>query len=122
MAVIQNKRKTVIKKGTNYSYNAETFATEHTVDNFHEAKSAQDIIDNIVPFEINGRKFIVFDTETHPTTLKSNEIPDGMVRRWVGTGKSAKPQDLPFCISICDGKNAYTLHDTLENKIGRAHV
>jgi len=115
MAVIKSKRRSVIKKGTNFSYNPETFTKEHSVDFFHEAKSAQEIIDNIVPFEINGRKFIVFDTETYPTPLKSNEIPNGLVRRWVGSGKSAKPQDLPFCISICDGKNAYTLHDTLDN-------
>ena len=57
----------------------------------------------------------MFDTETYSLPLKSNEIPNGLVRRWVGSGKSAKPQDLPFCISICDGKNAYTLHDTLDN-------
>lgn len=115
MAVIKRKRRSVIKKGTNFSYNPETFTKEHSVDFFHEAKSAQEIIDNIVPFEINGRKFIVFDTETYPTPLKSNEIPNGMVRRWVGSGKSAKPQDFPFCISICDGKRAYTLYDTLDN-------
>ena len=115
MAVIKSKRKAVIKKGTNFSYNPETFTKEHSVEFFHEAKSAQEIIDNIVPFEINGRKFIVFDTETYATPLKSNEIPNGLVRRWVGSGKSAKPQDLPFCISICDGKKAYTLHDNLDN-------
>jgi len=115
MAVIKSKRRSVIKKGTNFSYNPETFTKEHSIDFFHEAKSAQEIIDNIVPFEINGRKFIVFDTETYSTPLKSNEIPGGMVRRWVGSGKSANPQDLPFCISICDGKRAYTLHDTLDN-------
>lgn len=115
MAVIQSKRKSVIKKGTNFSYNAQTFSAEHSVDFFHEAESAQEILDNINPFELCGRKFIVFDTETYPTPLKSNEIPDGLVRRWVGSGKSAKPQDFPFCISICDGKVAYTLHDTLDN-------
>lgn len=100
MAVIQNKRKSVIKKGTNFSYNPETFLKEHSVENFHSATSAQEILDAIEPFELNGRKFIVFDTETHPTDIKSNEVPDGLVRRWVGSGKSAKPQDLPFCMSI----------------------
>jgi DNA polymerase I-like protein with 3'-5' exonuclease and polymerase domains len=115
MAVIKSKRKSVIKKGTNYSYNPKTFVKEHKVPFFHEVQTAEELLDRIEPFEIDGRKFIVFDTETYPTELPSNKIPKGMVRRWVGSGKSAKPQDFPFCISICDGKNSFTIHDTLDN-------
>mgnify|MGYP001060144411 CR=1 FL=1 len=116
MAVIQSKRRSVIKKGFNYSYDASSFNKEHRVDNFYEAKDASEILNNIKPFEIGGRKFVVFDTESYPTVLSNHEIPDGMVRRWVGSGKSAKPQDFPFCISICDGTNAYTLHDSIDTK------
>lgn len=115
MANIQPKKKSVIQKGTNFSYNPDTFIKEHKVSNFFEVSSAEEMIKCVQPFEFKGRRFITFDTETYATALKNNHIPKGIVRRWVGTGKSASPQDYPFCISICDGKNAYTLFDTEEN-------
>ena len=69
----------------------------------------------IKPFEFKGRKFITFDTETHPYFTNSHLVPTNVVRRWVGSGKSAVPQDYPFCISICDGKNSYTMYDSVDN-------
>jgi DNA polymerase-1 len=119
MAVIQPKapaRKSVIQKGTNFTYNPLTFAKEHKVKNFFEVFSAEEMIQKVKPLEFMGRKFIFFDTETYPTQLKNHNIPSSVVRRWVGTGKAAHPQDFPFCISICDGTNSYTLFDNLENK------
>lgn len=115
MAAIQPKRKSVIKKGTNFSYNAKTFKAEHKMANSYETDKAEDVLKLIKPFELQGRKFIVLDTEDYPTSIQSHDLPYNVVRRWVGTGKKASPVDLPFCMSFCDGVNMITLYDTLEN-------
>ena len=112
--VIQPKRRPVIQKGAGYAYNADTFAKEHKVSNFF-AVSAEELLKRVKPFELLGRKFITFDTETHPHFASSQDVPESVVRRWVGTGKSAVPQDFPFCISICDGTNSYTVFDSVQN-------
>lgn len=72
------------------------------------------VLQELKPFELDGKKFIVIDTETHAVELASTDLTT-IVRRWVGSGKSAKPQDFPFCISICDGTNSYTVFDSYEN-------
>lgn len=115
LATIRSKQKAVIKKGTGYTYNPQTFAKEHKVANFHEVDDPQEILQRIKPFELYNRKFITFDTETHAHFKSNSEVPKSVVRRWVGTGKSANPQDYPFCMSICDGKNAYSIYDTVNN-------
>lgn len=115
MAVIQSKKRPVIQKGNGYSYNPETFAKEHKVDFFHVIDDPQELLKRVDPFEFRGRRFITFDTETHPEYPSSHVVPNTVVRRWVGTGKKAVPQDFPFCISICDGKNSYTIYDTVRN-------
>lgn len=115
MAVIRPKRKAVIQKGTGYTYIAESFVKDHKVANFYEVDDPQEILQRIKPFELYNRKFITFDTETHAHFKSNSEVPKSVVRRWIGTGKSACPQDYPFCISICDGKNAYSIYDTVNN-------
>lgn len=112
---IQPKKKPVIKKGTGYIYLPDSFEAEHAIDRFIVVNSAQELLDKVEPFELSGRRFITFDTETHPHFRHSTDVPPTVVRRWVGTGKSATPQDYPFCISICDGKYSYTLYDSVEN-------
>lgn len=112
---IQPKKQPVIRKGTGYTYNAETFANEHKVSNFFVVESAEELLARVKPFELLGRRFITFDTETHPFYTNSQLVPESVVRRWVGSGKHATPQDYPFCISICDGKNSYTLYDSVAN-------
>lgn len=119
MAVIQPKKMPVIKKGNGYTYVPATFASEHSYPNFIEVDDPLELLRHVEPFEFHGRKFITFDTETHPHYRNSHEVPRWVVRRWVGTGKTATPQDYPFCISICDGKNAYTIYDTVENKFAK---
>lgn len=115
LAVIQSKKRPVIQKGNGYSYIAATFAKEHAKENFIEVEDPDELLRLVEPFEYRGRKFITFDTETHPHFKSSQEVPPTVVRRWVGTGKQATPQDYPFCLSICDGKNAYTIYDSIEN-------
>lgn len=110
---IQSKRKPVIQKGTGYSYNADTFDKEHKVSNFFVVDSAEELLQRVKPFELFGRRFITFDTETHPHFSNSQQVPASIVRRWVGSGKHANPQDFPFCISICDGTNSFTLYDNV---------
>ena len=113
--VIQPKKRPVIQKGNGYSYNPATFAKEHKQPNFFEVKTAEELLSRVEPFEFMGRRFITFDTETSAHYKSSQHLPEGVVRRWVGSGKSATPQDYPFCISVCDGKNSYTLYDSIEN-------
>ena len=115
MLSIQPKKRPVIKKGAGFTYNPETFSKEHITSNFIEADDPQELLSMIKPFEFKGRKFITFDTETHPYFTNSHLVPTNVVRRWVGSGKSAVPQDYPFCISICDGKNSYTIYDSVDN-------
>lgn len=112
---IQPKKRPVIQKGNGYTYVPATFAEEHKVANFHVVATAEELISKVQPFELMGRKFITFDTETHPHFMNSQQVPDWVVRRWVGSGKHATPQDYPFCISICDGKHSYTLFDSVDN-------
>lgn len=120
MAVIQaNKKKAIIKNGTNFSYNPLTFAKEHKVKHFIDTDDPQVILNNIKPYNYEGLKIISMDTETSPLDLDSNDIPQGLVRRWVGTGKSAKPQDLPFCMSFFDGTTAFSIYDSLDNKFSK---
>lgn len=113
--IIQPKKRPVIQKGNGYTYNPATFAKEHKQPNFFEVKSAKEMLERVKPFEFMGRKFITFDTETSAFFKSSQLLPKHVVRRWVGSGKSATPQDYPFCVSICDGTNSYTLYDTAEN-------
>jgi len=111
---IQAKKRPVIKKGNVIVYHPETFA-KYKRANFIWAKTADEILDNVKPLELLGRRFITFDTETHPYFSSSHIVPIDVVRRWVGTGKQAVPQDYLFCISICDGTNAWVLFDSVEN-------
>lgn len=117
---IQSRKRPIIQKGTGYNYIPESFEKDHKVHNFIVVETAQELLDNVQPFELFGRRFITFDTETHPHFRSSQDLPKTVVRRWVGTGKSATPQDYPFCISICDGKQSYTLFDTVDNDFAEA--
>lgn len=119
MAVIQSKKKPVIQKGNGYAYNAATFAKEHAYSNFIEVNDPLELLKLVQPFEFKGRKFITFDTETHPYFSSSHHVPPTVVRRWVGSGKQAVPQDLPFSIQICDGVNSYTIYDSIENNFDK---
>ena len=115
MAVIQAKKRPVIQKGNGYVYNPSTFAKEHKVKNFYVVDDPAELLERVKPFEFRGRRFITFDTETHPHFTSSHKVPKTVVRRWVGTGKRAVPQDFPFCISICDGTNSYTIFDNVRS-------
>lgn len=112
---IQSKRRPVIQKGSGYTYDPATFDAEHKVDFFYVVQTAEELLNKVEPFELFGRKFVTFDTETHPHFKNSQDVPEWVVRRWVGSGKHATPQDYPFCISICDGKRSYTLFDCVDN-------
>ena len=116
---IQPKKKPVIQKGNGYVYNQATFAKEHKVKNFYVVDTPEELLSRVKPFELRGRKFITFDTETHPHFSNSQQVPPTVVRRWVGSGKSATPQDFPFCISICDGTNCYTMFDSVSNDFAK---
>lgn len=118
MPVIQSKHMpTITTRGTVF-YNEENFH-EHEYANFHECYSADEMISLTKPFyvpEYPDRKFLTFDTETFSTGINDNSLPQNVVRRWVGSGKKANPQDLPFCLSISDGDYSYVLYDDLNNR------
>lgn len=114
MANIKPKVKSNIQKGINFTYSPATFA-EHIMPQFIETDDPNEILNGIEPLEFGGMKIIFFDTETFPYFKLNHLVPIGIVRRWVGSGKKANPQDFPFCITICDGKKAYVIYDTQEN-------
>jgi DNA polymerase-1 len=118
-AVIQPKKKPVIKKGNGFVYDPATFYKDHHVPNSYEVDDPQIILDNIKPLEFIGRKFISFDTETHPHYAKSSDVPPSVVRRWVGKGKKAVPQDYPFSLQVSDGTNNYCIYDTMANNFNK---
>jgi DNA polymerase-1 len=113
-AVIQAKHAPLIQKGNGMSYDPATFAKQHAISNFLEIDDPQQILDMVKPLEFAGHRLLFFDTETHPYFRSSHDVPSNVVRRWVGTGKKATPQDYPFCISLCDGVNSYVLYDSYE--------
>lgn len=114
MAIIQPKRVPIIQKDKTLSYVPSTFS-KHKMDNIIELDDPQEILNLVKPFEFRGRKFITFDTETHPHYKKSDALPPNVVRRWVGSGKSAIPQDYPFSVQICDGTNSFVIYDTFKD-------
>lgn len=118
MAVIQSKNVPIIKQGDGYTYNQATFK-EHIVDKFIELQDPIDFLKRVKPFEFKGRRFITFDTETHPHFKHSHIVPKEVVRRWVGSGKKATPQDYPFSLQVCDGKNSYSIYDSVENEFAK---
>lgn len=118
-AVIQTKHSALIQKGNGLSYDAKTFEKNHSVQNFIEVDNPHDLLKMIDPITIDGHTLLFFDTETHPYFKNSHDVPSNVVRRWVGTGKKAVPQDYPFCISLCDGTNSYVLYDNYESGFTR---
>lgn len=114
-AVIKPKKKPVIQKGEGFTYNPATFMAEHHVPFFYPDCTAEEVLAQVKPFEFIGRKFIFFDTETHPYFKSSKDVPKTVVRRWVGTGKKATPQDFPFSIQVCDGTHSFCVYDSVDN-------
>lgn len=80
-------------------------------DNFYLV-TADELINRLNPYQ--GR-YITVDTETYPLPIYDHDLPSHVVRRWIGSGKSAKPQDMPFIVSMCDGTNCYSVMDSLDN-------
>ena len=114
MPVIQPKHKPKIIKGNGISYNPETFINEKIP--YFQMASSEEILKAIQPYEYaEGKKVISFDTETYKYFEDSHQVPPSIVRRWVGSGKKAHPQDFPFSISLCDGTNSFVVYDTYEN-------
>jgi len=95
-------------------YSLEAFK-EYKQSNFHIIEDPQELLGLVKPFDLDGKPCIILDTETHPYYENSHAVPSSVVRRWVGTGKNAVPQDYPFEISVCDGTNCYALFDSIDN-------
>lgn len=114
---IKKKQSNIVAKAV-ANYNPETFH-EFERANFKEV-TPEYVLENIKPIEFDflpGRKFISWDTETFATLFPSNRMPANVVRRFIKRQGSSDyiPNDFPFCVSICDGENAYAVYDTLEN-------
>ena len=82
--------------------------------NFKEV-TAEELIDQIKPLEFRGMRLISVDTETFYTGVRANKLPGEVVRRWIKSDSKTIPNDFPFCISMCDGTNAFVVYDTLQN-------
>lgn len=102
--------KLTIKVSEGIHYNPETFAS-HKLANIFAVDTPEEMIELFA-----NEKVISFDTETtHVGSTVFHDCPDGIVRRIVGTGKSAGYQDIPFCISLSDGQVGVSIYDTPEN-------
>lgn len=98
-------------------YNPATFE-KFAMPNFQEV-SAEELLERISPATFDflpGRRFISTDTETFYTGVPAERLPKEVVRRWIKQKQKYIPNDFPFCIPICDGKNAFVVYDTLQNQ------
>lgn len=115
---VKKKQTSIVAKSV-VNYNPDTFA-EYKRDNFNEV-TAEELLAKIKPMEFDflpGRRFIAWDTETFATLFPANRMPSNVVRRFIKKHGSSDyiPNDFPFCISVCDGVNAFVVYDTLENQ------
>jgi len=110
MATILPKKKPVIQKGEGCAYDPAHFPKES---HFIEA-TAEEVLKKLKPYDFKGRKLITFDTETYGAARTSHQVPETNVRRWVGTGKLAKPQDFPFSVQLCDGTHSFAVYEDFD--------
>ena len=103
-AHVKPKHMPVVKPKTVESFNAKDFEEFGITTN-----EPDDVLSVFKPLEFMGQKWVFFDTETKPLYASSQDVPEGHVRRWVGSGKKAVPQDVPFVISVGNGDDNYTL-------------
>lgn len=116
MAIQPNDGPTIVPKYS-LSYSPETFA-EQKDPRFVEV-SAHELLTSIKPNRFDflpGRQFISADTETFFTGVPTNRLPSTVVRRWIQRGSKNIPNDFPFCVSVCDGTNAFVVYDTIQNQ------
>lgn len=100
------KPKLVIQSGSSYVYNEDNFC-EYKRDNFIEVKTAEELMELF-----KDDKLLAMDTECKPFTgVSDRDIAPPHIRRWIGKGKQAVPVDIPFCISVGNGKVFATLYD-----------
>lgn len=100
------KKKTVIKKGSSFVYDPNTFS-QYIRPNFIEVDTPEEMYELFKDSEL-----LVMDTEDKPiTSWTDRDVPVGHIRRWIGKGKTATPVDVPFCISIGNGKVFATMYD-----------
>ena len=101
---VRAKHMPVVKPKSIETFNPETFETFGiTTDNPDE------VLQHFKPAKLFGNKYVFFDTETKPLYSSSQDVPKNRVRRFVGSGKNAVPQDIPFVISIGNGVDNYTV-------------
>lgn len=99
------KPKMVIKAGNTMTYDKATFEN-YKRPNFIQVKTAEEMYELF-----KEDKLLVMDTEDKPLQISSRLIKPPHVRRWIGTGKKAVPVDIPFCLSIGNGKIFASLLD-----------
>lgn len=115
---IKRKNTSIVAKDY-VNYDPSTF-DELKKDFFNEV-SAETLLKEVQPIKFDflpGREFIDFDTETYAYgLLPNNRIPPNVVRRFIKPRGSTIyiPNDFPFCVSVCDGKQSFVVYDTLEN-------
>ena len=101
---VKAKHIPVVKPKTVEAFNAKDFETFGITTDDPEVA-----LRDFKPAEWFGKKLVFFDTETKPYYATSQDVPANCVRRFVGSGKNAVPQDLPFVISIGNGEQNWTV-------------
>lgn len=101
---VKTKHIPVVKPKSVETFNEKDFETFGVI-----TDDPNEVLNNFKPLEFMDRKFVFFDTETKPLYASSQDVPPGRVRRFVGSGKNAVPQDIPFVVSIGNGLDNYTV-------------
>lgn len=99
------KPKLTIKSGVSYIYDPATFA-QYIPEWSIEVKTAEEMIKLF-----KDDTLLFMDTEDKPLPVNNEDVPEGIVRRFIDSGKKAKPVDVPFIVSIGNGKVFASLFD-----------
>lgn len=106
LASIKPRKKPTIVKGHTYHYDPATYKDLHKVENWHYVEDPAALVDTL-----RGKvKLLALDTETHSIGCASHEVPKHIVRRYV----KKKAQDVPFGVSLSDGKDSWYMEDNFQ--------
>jgi len=107
---IKSKKKPTITKNTLYRYHPDTYEELHSKENFNAVEDVdafkQKLLNSLKEdIANNGKAVISIDTETKAYNVSIDKLPPTIIRRFV----KKRPQDVPFCISISNGIEAWAI-------------
>lgn len=106
--VLQAKKAPLILAGVNYTYDPKTYNEKHHPAHFIHITDTANFVKHLhgkltALKKTQERVLLTVDTETFSVSTPTDKMLSSMVRRYV----KKKPQDIPFGISMSDGKQAW---------------